>query len=67
MCVKRKLATLIIASLIVMSLVFWYVQKEPYSTERVLSSLFDNYDVNSTQMDGIDSIIWIDVFNKNDI
>ena len=64
---KRKLGTLILASVIVLSIVFLYIQKEPNSTEQVLSSLFENYDVNSTQIDGIDPVIWIDVFDKNDI
>ena len=64
---KRKLGTLILATIIVLSLVFWYVQKEPYSTERVVSSLFDKYDVQSTQIGGTDPVIWIDVYDKNDI
>ena len=64
---KRKLGTLILATIIVLSLVFWYVQKEPYSTERVVSSLFDKYEVQSTQIGDTDPVIWIDVYDKNDI
>ena len=63
---KRKF-TAYLATIIVLSLVFWYVQKEPYSTERVVSSLFDKYDVHSTQIGVTDPVIWIDVYDKNDI
>lgn len=43
--VKRKLGTLILASVIIMSVVFWYSQQEPYSTELVVDTLCDKYEV----------------------
>jgi len=67
MGVKRKLGTLILASVIVMSVVFWYSQQEPYSTELVVKNLFDKYEVQSTQIGSTDPVIWIDVYDKNDI
>ena len=65
--IKRKLGTLISASVIVMSIVFWYAQQEPYSTELVVNALFDEYEVQSTQIGITDPVITIDVYDKNDI
>jgi len=67
MGVKRKLGTLILMSIIVMSGVFWYLQQEPYSTELVVNTLFDKYEVQSSQIGITDQIISIDVYDKNDI
>lgn len=67
MGVKRKLGALILTSVIVMSVVFWFVQKEPYSTELVMDSLWDKYEVQSTQIGITDPVITIDVYDKNDI
>ena len=67
MSVKSKLGTLIIASVIAMSVVFWYVLKEPYSTELVVDSLWNKFEVQSTQIGDTDPFISIDVFDKNDI
>ena len=39
MGVKRKFGALILTSVIVMSVVFWYTQQKPYSTEQVMNSL----------------------------
>lgn len=65
--VKRKLGTLILASVIVMSVVFWYSLQGPYSTELVVDTLFDKYEVQSTQIGITNPVIWIDVYDKNDI
>ncbi|MGG0669731.1 hypothetical protein ABE073_14550 [Lederbergia citrisecunda] len=65
MDVKRKLGALIFAGIIVVSAVFWFTQQEPYSTEHVVSSLFDKFDVQSTQIGITDPVISIDVYNKN--
>lgn len=65
--VKRKLGTLILASVIVMSVVFWYSLQWPYSTELVVDTLFDKYEVQSTQIGITNPVIWIDVYDKNDI
>lgn len=67
MGVKRKLGALILTSVIVMSMVFWYTQQKPYSTELVMNSLWDKYEVQSTQIGDTDPVIWIDVYDKNDI
>ena len=45
MSIKSKLGSLVITGVIVMSIVFWYVLKEPYSTELVVDSLWDKFEV----------------------
>lgn len=67
MVVKRKTGTLILTSIIVMSGVFWYSQQEPYSTELVVNTLFDKYEVQGTGIGVTDPVISIDVYDKNDI
>ncbi|MFJ8511244.1 hypothetical protein [Lysinibacillus xylanilyticus] len=67
MDVKRKFGALILTSVIVMSVVFWYAQQKPYSTEQVIDSLWDKYEVQSTQIGDTDPVISIDVYDKNDI
>ncbi|QPQ31203.1 hypothetical protein [Lysinibacillus sp. JNUCC 51] len=67
MSVKRKFGALILTSVIVMSVVFWYGQQKPYSTEQVIDSLWDKYEVQSTQIGDTDPVISIDVYDKNDI
>ncbi|WP_404468665.1 hypothetical protein [Sutcliffiella horikoshii] len=49
------------------SALFWYTKKEPYSTEVVVNSVWDKFEVQSTQIGDKDPVIWIDVYNKNDI
>jgi len=67
MGVKSKFRILILACVVVVSALVWYTQKEPYSTEAVVSSVWDKYGVQSTQIGNTDPIIWIDVYDKNDI
>jgi hypothetical protein len=67
MSVNRKFGALILAGIIVMSGVFLYLQKEPYRTELVLDSLWEKYEVQSTQIGITDPVITIDVYDKNDI
>ncbi len=67
MSIKSKLGLLIIAGVIVMSIVFWYVLREPYSTELVVHSLWDKFEVQSTSIGDTDPVISIDIFDKNDI
>ncbi|EGQ19188.1 hypothetical protein HMPREF9372_3755 [Sporosarcina newyorkensis 2681] len=67
MGIKRKLGALILTSIIVMSVVFLYTQQKPYSTELVMESLWDKYEVQSTGIGITDPVISIDVYDKNDI
>ncbi|MFB7155633.1 hypothetical protein [Lysinibacillus sp. NPDC056232] len=67
MGVKRKFGALILTSVIVMSVVFLYAQQKPYNTEQVIDSLWDKYEVQSTQIGVTDPVISIDVYDKNDI
>ncbi|NYF26117.1 hypothetical protein [Sporosarcina sp. JAI121] len=67
MDVKRKFGALILTSVIVVSVVFWYTQQKLYSTEQVMNSLWDKYEVQSYQIGDTDPVISIDVYEKNDI
>ena len=67
MGVKRKFGALLLTSVIVMSVVFLYTQQKPYSTEIVMESLWDKYEVQSTGIGVTDPVITIDVYDKNDI
>ncbi|MFE7064730.1 hypothetical protein ACFVAD_21610 [Sutcliffiella sp. NPDC057660] len=64
---KNKFRLLILGCVLVGSAIFWYTQKEPYSTEVVVNSVWDKFEVQSTQIGVTDPVIWIDVYNKNDI
>ena len=67
MGVKRKVEALILTCIILLSVVFWYSQQKPYSTEQVMNSLWDKYEVQSTGIGVTDPVISIDVYDKNDI
>lgn len=67
MGMKNKFGLLILGCVIAGSSLFWYTHKEPYSTEVVVNSVWDKFEVQSTQIGGTDPVIWIDVYNKNDI
>ncbi len=70
---KGKFGILISACVVVASVLFWYAQKEPYSTETVMESLWEVYDVQSTMIGGEDTdgkaipTLWVEVYDKNDI
>jgi hypothetical protein len=66
MRIRHKFGILI-AVCIVVATFFWYTQREPYSTEAVVDSLSVKYDTQSTMIGNTDPVIWIDVYNKNDI
>lgn len=67
MGIKRKLGALILTSFIVISAVFLYVEQKPYSTELVLESLWNKFEVQRTGIGVTDPVITIDVYDKNDI
>ena len=73
MSVKGKLVILISACVVVVAALFLYMQKEPYSTETVMESLWDEYAVQSFMIGGEDSegksvpTLWVDVYDKDDI
>jgi len=68
---KGKLGILVLACAVVVSALFWYTQKEPYSTEATVDSLWDKYSVQSTQFDGdkgdANSILSVTVYDEDDI
>ena len=67
MGVKRKFGALILTGFIVTSVVFLYTEQKPYSTELVIESLWDKYEVQGTGIGVTDPVITIDVYDKNDI
>jgi len=73
MSVKSKFGILTLLCVVAVSILFWYIQKEPYSAEGVVESVWDKYEVQSTQFGEVgdlgeeESVIWIDVYDKNDI
>lgn len=67
MILKRKLGVLILTSVMVTTAVFWHTHQKPYSTEQVMNSLGDKYDLQSYQIGDTDPVLWIDVYEKNDI
>lgn len=67
MGLKSKLGILILACVVVVSALFWYAQKEPYSTEAVMDSLWDKYSVQSTVIGGTDPILDVSVYDEEDI
>ncbi|WP_054860089.1 hypothetical protein [Gracilibacillus sp. JCM 18860] len=40
---------------------------ESYSTESAVQSVWDKYDVQSTMIGESDPVIWVDVYDKNEI
>lgn len=67
MGVLKKLGILIVGCVIAVSALFWYGQIEPYSTEAVVGSLIDEYNVQSIQIGDTDPVISVDVYDEDDI
>lgn len=73
MGVKGKLGILLSVCVVLISALFLYMQKEPYSTAAVMESLLDKYDIQSTMIGGEDPegksvpTLWVDVYDKDDI
>jgi len=67
MKVKGRLGIFVLACVIVVSALFWYTQKEPYSTEAVMDSIWDKYNVQSTMIGGTDPILDVSVYDEVDI
>ncbi|MBY0223957.1 hypothetical protein [Sporosarcina aquimarina] len=44
-----------------------FMQKEPYSTEAVMDSLWDNHNVQSTSIGDTDSVLDVSVYEEKDI
>lgn len=67
MRIKGKLGLLILVCVVVVSALFWYIEKEPYSTESVVQSMWDKYEVQSFQIGETNRVISVDVYDKDDI
>lgn len=70
---KHKVGIFILVIVAIISALFWNGQSEPYSTEAVVDSVWEKYEVQSFEIgeyqdpsDG-DPVISIDVYDKNDI
>jgi len=67
MGVKSRWGIVVLACVIVISALFLYTQKEPYSTEAVTDSLWDKYSVQSTQFDDEHPVMSVTVYDEEDI
>lgn len=73
MGLKGKLGILVLGCAVAVIALLIFTQKEPYSTETVMDSVWDKYDVQSTIIgeesgDGKTiSTLWVEVYNEDDI
>ncbi|MDY0410143.1 hypothetical protein ACFFIS_09650 [Virgibacillus soli] len=73
MGLKGKLGILVLGCAVAVIALLIFTQKEPYSTETVMDSVWDKYDVQSTMIgeesgDGKSiSTLWVEVYNEDDI
>jgi len=67
MGIKSKVGIFVLTCAVIGIALSVYVQKEPYSTEEVMDSLWDNYNVQSTMVGDTDPIIDVSVYNEEDI
>ncbi|WP_156855388.1 hypothetical protein [Oceanobacillus sp. AG] len=70
---KYKIGIFILVIVVIISALFWNGQSEPYSTKTVVDSVWDKYEVQSSEIgkyqdpsDGA-PVIAIDVYDKTDI
>lgn len=68
MGVLKKLGILIVGCHVAIVAVYGYGMIEPYSTETVIESVWDEYEVQSTQIvGGTVPMISVDVYDEDDI
>jgi len=73
MGVKSKIGIFVLACAVIGIALFAVVQKEPYSTEAVMDSVWNKYNVQSTMIGGestdgkSDPTLWVDVYDDDDI
>ncbi len=73
MKLKHKLGILILGCAVIGVALYGSIQKEPYSTGAVVDSVWDKYDVQSTQIGEFENQnvgkpgIYIDVYNEEEI
>lgn len=67
MSIKSKVGIFVLTCAVIGIALFVYVQKEPYSTEEVMNSLWDNHNVQSTMIGDTDPILDVSVYNEEDI
>lgn len=67
MSIKNKIGIFVLTCVVIGIALFVYVQKEPYSTEEVMESLWVNHNVQSTMIGDTDPILDVSVYNEEDI
>ncbi|WP_374963266.1 hypothetical protein [Lysinibacillus sp. RS5] len=67
MGVKSKFGILILACAVIWIALFVFTQKEPYSTEAVMDSLWVKHNVQSTMIGDTDPVLEVSVFDEKDI
>lgn len=64
---RGKLGILILRCAVTVVILLTFLQKEPYSTEEVMESLWVNHNVQSTMIGDTDLILDVSVYNEEDI
>lgn len=67
MGIKSKVGIFVLTCAVIGIALFVYVQKEPYSTEEVMDSLWDNHNVQSTMIGDTNPVLEVSVFDEKDI
>lgn len=73
MGLKGKLGILVLGCAVAVFVFLAFSQKEPYSTEAVMDSVRDKYNVQSTMIGGESTdgksipTLWVDVYDEDDI
>lgn len=65
--VKTKVGIFVAACAIIGIALFGFMQKEPYSTEVVMESLWDKYSVQSTAIGDTEPVLDVSVYEEKDI
>lgn len=69
----KRWGALLLTCVVIIGGSLWYIQKEPYSTDAVLKSAWDKFELQSYQTGEFedpsegDPIIHLDVYDKNEI
>lgn len=64
---KTKIGALVTVCAVMVIALFGFIQKEPYSTEAVMDSLWDNHNVQSTMIGDTDPVLDVSVYDGEDI
>lgn|SRR5690625_4338540 len=67
MGLKSKIGIFVLGCTVIGTALFWFIQKEPYSTEAIMDDVWDKYEVQSTMIGDTDPVLEVSVFDEKDI